>query len=810
MNSSYPIYFNRRLIRTVFIIKQKDFTNDVFKNLFNINTMHYGGRFNPIIFFDGKDLSVEAWEFIKDFDPDAVNFLFKPPKSLIQKIEDRLSPYIVQISDSTKGIGFYDHLPMITRPTNELIKKATVYHFNDKKPLVLFNTKDITSDKLKDFIHFNFGIYEDYFLPQIKEKIENKSEYVLNTEESVNAALLELGHIHKSFVFPIQLSAIPNEVMDIDYNHENEYFTVIVGDSPYDLLHYWNRILMIPQWMRPDICHVWLPTKIAEDPKLREGLQQFFQQRASRTGNNDGKMTQFISFSLKEDKLKKIADNLGEKIWYGKKVTVLSPRELFPNYGKNKNYFVIKQGMNLYQAYSNEETIVIDDPIFPEGVNPGNWMLDVYIQYRPERYQYTNLRHWWRLPNRNHLTRLFFPYRKARILKSGIPSVVMEPKSFIRPDESKLEFKIPDDKDIISSLIFGQNTPIFRGDPREEVIDRKTYFHTQRSDKGRYLQGVIGLFGGLGQAYYKFREPYWRRMFEILSLSTPASDNAKKTTIFNKLKKTLKHIPKNADEREDELKWLSEYILLSSKEYGKSGREANFDLFLKEKIKLVQEFLKAQGKSEKIDKKRNLHFKEEIYREIKDLVDNNILLMGLKPHCPSCGYANWLHVDEMKQKVECKGCGAEFDLTPEASWLYRLNSLVESGVRQHGLVPVLLTLGELQDEARSSFIYSPSLDLFKKIKKDYKHLGDLDILCVRDGQFIVGEIKQSSSLFKKVHFEEALKIAKQIKPNVLLFSSFDGKKTKVIEEGIKFLKEKLEPLGIKVIWYEAYNISYIY
>jgi hypothetical protein len=812
MESPYPIYFNKRLVKTIFIVNPKDFNLELFKSIFDVGTRHYGGRFNPIVFSDGKDLSKEAWEFIKDFDPDTVIFLVKPQKKLIQKIEDRLSPYVVQISDPKRGISFYDQLPSIYRPTQDLIREASTYHFDEKKPFVFFNMKDVTSEKLKEFVHLNFGTYEEYFLNQMGEKVEEKKTIILSDEKSVSDALLELGNIHKSFVFPIQLCSIPNDAKDVGYDSNNENFTVIVGDSPYDLLHYWNRILVIPQWIRKDICHFWLSTEIAEDEKLKEGLQQFFQQRASRTGNNNngGNCIQFISFSLKEDRLKKIADTLGEKAWCYKKTIALTPQEIFPNYGQNKDYFSLKQGMSLYQAYGNEETVVVEDPKLPSGVQGGNWMLDVYMQYRPERYQYTNIRHWWRLPNRNHLTRIFFPHRIARIQNNGIPSVVMESKSSFKPDAGKLDIKIPEDGSVIRSLVFGQNRPVYNGDPRISVIDTKTYLHTQRSDKGRYLQGVISLFGGLGQAYHQFREPYWRRMFEILSLSTPTSDNAKKIVIFNKLKKALKNEPKNATEREDELKWLSEYILLTSKEHGKSGREANFDFFLNEKIKLIQEFLKAQGKSEKIDKKRGLQFKEEVYSEIKDLVDNNILLMGLKPHCSSCGYANWLHVDELKQKIECEGCGTSFDLAPETSWLYRLNSLVESGVRQHGLVPVLLTLGELQDEARSSFIYSPSLDLHKKIKRGYKHLGDLDIVCIQDGKFIIGEIKQSSSLFKKTHFEDAFKIAKQIKPNVVLFSSFDGKKTKAIDDGIKFLKEKLEPLGIKVVWYEARGIYYIY
>lgn len=810
MELPYPIYLNKRLIKVVFIVSPKDFTIDVFRNIFDYNVGKYGGRFNPIIFSDGREFSEEVWEFLKDFDPDIISFLVKPQKKLLQKVEDLLSPYSVEVNDH-KHISFHDQLPIINHPTADLIQRASVYHHPEKKPFVFFNIKDLTSEKLKEFLHFNFGTYQDYFLNQMGEKIDAKVVYTVDTAESVNSALLDLGDTHKSFVFPIQLSSVPNQISDVDYAQGNEHFTVIVGDSPYDLLHYWNRVLLIPQWMRPDICHVWLSPEVAEDEKLKEGLQLFFRQRSSRTGNdNNGRMINFVSFSLSEKRLQKITDSLGEKTWCGKKAIVFSPKQIFPNYGNNKDYFDVRPGMDLYQAYSREETIVVEDPKLPAGVQGGHWMLDLYIQYRPERYKYTNLRHWWRVPNRNQLTQAFFPYKKARIQHNGIPSVVMETKSSFRPDESNLNIKIPEDREIISSLIFGQNRPLYTSDARAGIIDNRTYFHTQRSDKGRYLQGIIGLFGGLNQVYYQFREPYWKGIFETLSLSNPSSDEDKKITILNKLKKSLKSIPTNKTEREDELKWLADHILFQSKQHGKSGKEETFDFFLKEKIRIVHEGLKAQGKSIKLSKERLHQFEEEVLKEVEDLVDNNILLMGLKPHCPSCGYANWFHVDDIKQKAECRGCGNIFNLAPEVSWLYRLNSLVESGVRQHGLVPVLLTLGELYDEARSSFIYSPSLDIYKRIGKKWKHLGDLDIVCVKDGQFIFGEIKQSSSLFKKSNFEESLELAKRIKPNILLFSSMDGEKTKVIEDGIKNLKEKLEPLGIRVVWHEAHRISYQY
>jgi hypothetical protein len=48
------------------------------------------------------------------------------------------------------------------------------------------------------------------------EKLDAKAIYVIDTPESVNTALLDLGGTYKNFVFPIQLSSVPNQARDID------------------------------------------------------------------------------------------------------------------------------------------------------------------------------------------------------------------------------------------------------------------------------------------------------------------------------------------------------------------------------------------------------------------------------------------------------------------------------------------------------------------------------------------------------------------------------------------------------------------
>ena len=74
----------------------------------------------------------------------------------------------------------------------------------------------------------------------------------------------------------------------------------------------------------------------------------------------------------------------------------------------------------------------------------------------------------------------------------------------------------------------------------------------------------------------------------------------------------------------------------------------------------------------------------------------------------------------------------------------------------------------------------------------------------------MGEVKQKSKGFNQKHFDEALRLAKKIKPNILLFASFDGKESQLIFKNIKRLKKELEPLKIEVVWYKLREIHIQY
>jgi hypothetical protein len=139
-------------------------------------------------------------------------------------------------------------------------------------------------------------------------------------------------------------------------------------------------------------------------------------------------------------------------------------------------------------------------------------------------------------------------------------------------------------------------------------------------------------------------------------------------------------------------------------------------------------------------------------------------------------------------------------------WYYKLNTLVQAGCFEHGLIPVIIVLGELLLYPSVSFFYAPCLELFEKCGAD--SYGDIDIVCIQDGKFIIGEIKQSIGLFKSNDFEKMGDIAERIHPNVLLFSSMDPNPNKIVKEGIKQLKERLGKFEIDVRWHQLHSNNF--
>jgi hypothetical protein len=56
-------------------------------------------------------------------------------------------------------------------------------------------------------------------------------------------------------------------------------------------------------------------------------------------------------------------------------------------------------------------------------------------------------------------------------------------------------------------------------------------------------------------------------------------------------------------------------------------------------------------------------------------------------------------------------------------------------------------------------------------------VSDLDIAVILDGQFVIGEVKQSRNLFDQETFAKMESIARRLLPDMLLFASMDPEPT---------------------------------
>ena len=71
---------------------------------------------------------------------------------------------------------------------------------------------------------------------------------------------------------------------------------------------------------------------------------------------------------------------------------------------------------------------------------------------------------------------------------------------------------------------------------------------------------------------------------------------------------------------------------------------------------------------------------------------------------------------------------------------YSLNEVFYQGLKSNMKCP-LLTLNYLKKLSESCFIFSPELELYSK--SDNKKEIEIDIICISDGELLIGETKKN-------------------------------------------------------------------
>jgi hypothetical protein len=181
----------------------------------------------------------------------------------------------------------------------------------------------------------------------------------------------------------------------------------------------------------------------------------------------------------------------------------------------------------------------------------------------------------------------------------------------------------------------------------------------------------------------------------------------------------------------------------------------------------------------------------------------DVIGAGFEFTCVHCGGVSWLPLVRATQHGECPDCGARWNAEAEMPWRYRLVSLAKHAVqRSGGGMPVLLAIWMLYGESKGSFLWQPNLEIFRPdYENGTKPWGELDIICLVDGKFVVGEVKNNITDFIDHDFGDLRNICAAICPDVALLVFMEGEfnPQSAFAKRLQELQTQLDP-RTKIEW----------
>ena len=630
----YSIYIDKRPMRIVFLVDSSSASIEMLDQIIDYNQALWGGRFNPIMLTDGRDIEDKWWKFLRDIDPDVIKPMVSLDIELIEKFDNFLSPLTIEQFREDKRSSLGTRVNVYDTPAGIDINLLNLFELGglyEAPTLGIFDLDEMDDEIAKHFVLRNFGTYrptntrfhiggtfrvprslvnaleQGEVPPEIhegfkeagvpcstevfsKKSIQRPESWAIIDRENKQIQYVEpsgsslyvqpktesfrddLGEIKKkiclvtdrksladallefartpNIVFRNQVCALPNIERESEEDEWAAFFDIIVGDTLQDIVYFWNRPLLVKRWKRGVIDHMWLPTVLTKDADMEEALCAWIARRAN-LGSQTRKTVRLVSYSIEKRELEDIANRFRENLHahhrYADIITDCFEEPQIPkfrsedplSFQQDDPFSFRENTIDIHRVQGNEGMLELTEPkeIAQRGL-AGHWMIDFYIEFTHDMYEDDEYvikmpgeTLFWRFPNQNHLMHEMID-KPSRVKRNGFPSVMMQ------RGEKVLRFALKEAKSVVASLFRRVWIPVYKhGDPRAQVAARR-YYSVEISDKGKYLQGVLELFGNLTFACEVLSSSYWRAMFDILSKNTRAEQHAHEA-VANRLRKEI-------------------------------------------------------------------------------------------------------------------------------------------------------------------------------------------------------------------------------------------------------------------------------
>ncbi|WP_296224650.1 hypothetical protein [Ralstonia sp. UBA689] len=555
----------------------------------------------------------------------------------------------------------------------------------------------------------------------------------------------------------------------------HDAFCLVIGDSFEDRIACWNAGLLFDDATTQSIKTLRLPAAIATDEERTAKVAAFLR-GANWLGGNAGPPKIVVrSHSLREAVLEDFLNWLRQ----GSRSQVAfeaigSLDDCCPAdaTAMHAAYRMLRPAPAMNEAAAAEPSTFVSIPSphqlkYCAGQHPifseGKWYVDLMIDKVNDHGRFVNARQAWMLPQRRQLIKDFVRVDGTRILRRGNLSVPSH------AEVSTLEVTQPDDSLLFRRLLTETETWAY-GDIRFKQDVPPAFRYSDTSDKGRYLAGLLGMFGSLSDVEHTMDMRFWRRQF--FSMAAPANDQRAEVITFLKRRLNAKSGTLLIDDAEG---WerLAQRVVQSAARMKIPQLRVRYDKLLERWRKELNE---AMDLDENLKQRADSILAEapgELKSSLSFLIERGVFYRGHEWVCRNCSHRNWVGLRMLTDELPCEVCASGHQLPVDMALDFRLNEFFATCLREHDTLTVACILSALREEARSFFTFQPQTAIYAKYPEEQggapNH--ELDILCVSDGKFIIGEAKARAELIATSDITDLAQIAKSLQVDVAVLGT---------------------------------------
>ena len=351
-----------------------------------------------------------------------------------------------------------------------------------------------------------------------------------------------------------------------------------------------------------------------------------------------------------------------------------------------------------------------------------------------------------------------------------------------------------DDQAFLSALTAGRDWwPFVPPKHGDSGMPNQLCTQIRFSTQGRYLTGVLGIFGGLESTREILLHELWVKLFEKMGASSKTTDN-RLSDIHSKLVKRFSSSTIDlTDAQQSEA--LSKEVLQVARRQRIEPNSISWRE-IEAAFGELQDacWKKHHAKEKEKEKEFRNDDRDRFERSVQNLCAQGVLHQGIRWKCSKCFHESWVSISTLDKEIKCEVCGKVDPAPIGREWDFMMNSFLSTALREHSIQSIVWALDKLRDMVASSFYFLGPTDVYlnEYIEDVEGPDGDIDLICVKDGVVRCCEVKQSA---RNLNLDKIIKLVTRLRPDIATLAVMENQNSR-IDRAFGRLKEGVSGSGI--------------